>query len=86
MSLMFNYQQSSAANQGLSALGSIANLKVGLAYRDPNDDKFNALFRYEYRQNPSIIPESLLIGGGSGYVDHTLALEALYAPNWQWEF
>jgi outer membrane protein OmpA-like peptidoglycan-associated protein len=86
MSLMFNYQQSSAANQGLSALGAIANLKVGLAYRDPNDDKFNALFRYEYRQNPSIIPDSLLIGGGSGYVDHTLALEALYAPNWQWEF
>ncbi len=86
MSMMFNYQQSSAANQGLSGMGTIANLRVGLAYRDPQDDKFNALLRYEYRQNPSIIPESLLIGGGSGYVDHTLALEALYAPNWQWEF
>ena len=85
-SVMFNYQQSGAANQGLSALGTIANLKVGLAYRDPQDDKFNALLRYEYRQNPSIIPDSLLIGGGSGYVDHTLALEGIYAPNWQWEF
>ncbi|MEI6329104.1 MAG: OmpA family protein [Pseudanabaena sp. ELA645] len=86
VSVMFNYQQSGAANQGLSALGTIANFKVGLAYRDPQDDKFNALLRYEYRQNPSIIPESLLIGGGSGYVDHTLALEGIYAPNWQWEF
>jgi outer membrane protein OmpA-like peptidoglycan-associated protein len=86
VSVMFNYQQSGAANQGLSALGTIANFKVGLAYRDPQDDKFNTLLRYEYRQNPSIIPDSLLIGGGSGYVDHTLALESIYAPNWQWEF
>lgn len=86
LTMLFNYQQSSAANQLISGLGTISNLKVGLAYRDPNDDKFNVLLRYEYRQNPSIVPESLLLGSGSGYNDHTLALEAIYAPNWQWEF
>ena len=86
LTALFNYQQSSAANQLISGLGTISNLKVGLAYRDPQDDKFNVLLRYEYRQNPSIIPDSLLIGGGSGYTDHTLALEGIYAPNWQWEF
>lgn len=86
LTLLFNYQQSSAANQLISGLGTISNLKVGLAYRDPQDDKFNVLLRYEYRQNPSIIPDSLLIGGGSGYTDQTLALEGIYAPNWQWEF
>lgn len=84
--MLFNYQQSSAANQLISGLGTISNLKVGLAYRNPDDDKFNALLRYEYRQNPSIVPEALLIGSGSGYTDHTFALEAIYAPNWQWEF
>jgi outer membrane protein OmpA-like peptidoglycan-associated protein len=86
LTMLFNYQQSSAANQLISGLGTISNLKVGLAYRDPEDDKFNVLLRYEYRQNPSIVPESLLLGSGSGYNDHTLALEAIYAPNWQWEF
>ena len=84
--LLFNYQQSSAANQLLSGLGTIASLKVGLAYRDPQDDKFNALLRYEYRQNPNIIPDSILLGSGSGFSDNTLALEGIYAPNWQWEF
>ncbi len=86
LTMLFNYQQSSAANQLISGLGTISNLKVGLAYRDPNDDKFNVLLRYEYRQNPSIIPDSLLLGSGSGYSDNTLALEGIYAPNWQWEF
>ncbi len=86
LTMLFNYQQSSAANQLISGLGTISNLKVGLAYRDPEDDKFNVLLRYEYRQNPSIVPDSLLLGSGSGYADHTLALEAIYAPNWQWEF
>lgn len=86
LTLLFNYQQSSAANQLIVGLGTISSLKVGLAYRDPNDDKFNLLLRYEYRQNPSIIPDSLLLGSGTGYNDYTLALEGIYAPNWQWEF
>ena len=56
-----------------------------LAYRDPNSDVLNLLFRYEYRQNPSTLPSSILFGSGSGSTDHILALEAIYAPNWQWE-
>ncbi len=86
LTLLFNYQQSSAANQLLSGLGTISALKVGIAYRDPQDDKFNLLLRYEYRQNPSIVPDSLLLGSGTGYTDYTLAVEGIYAPNWQWEF
>ena len=86
LTALLRYQQASSSNQKLEALGNIANLKLGLAYRDPNSDKFNALLRYEYRKNPSIIPESLLIGSGTGSEDHTFALEAIYAPNWQWEF
>jgi hypothetical protein len=27
-----------------------------------------------------------LLGSGTGSQDHTFALEAIYAPNWQWEF
>jgi hypothetical protein len=84
--MLFDYQQSSAANQLITGLGTISSLKVGLAYRNPEDDKFNVLLRYEYRENPSIIPESLLIGSGTGYADHTFAIEGIYAPDWQWEF
>jgi hypothetical protein len=67
-------------------LGDTATLRLGLAYRDPNDDKFNALLRYEYRKNPAIIPDTILFGSGTGAVDHVLAAEAIYAPNWRWEF
>ena len=67
-------------------MGDTVNLKVGLAYRDPNDDKFNALLRYEYRQNPAVIPDTILLGSGTGSEDHTFAFEGIYAPNWQWEF
>ncbi len=80
------YQQAGSSNQTLRALGDTANLRVGLAYRNPKNDKFNALLRYEYRKNPSTIPESILLGSGSGAQDHTFALETIYAPNWQWEF
>jgi hypothetical protein len=80
------YQQGNSSNQKLSGLGDTINLRVGLAYRDPNSDKFNALLRYEYRQNPSTIPDTLLLGTGTGSEDHTFAMEAIYAPNWQWEF
>ncbi|MBW4644657.1 MAG: TonB-dependent receptor [Goleter apudmare HA4340-LM2] len=83
---LVRYQQANSANQRLTGLGDTANLKLGLAYRDPYSDKFNALLRYEYRQNPAIIPETILLGSGTGSQDHTFALEAIYAPNWQWEF
>ncbi|MBD2471623.1 TonB-dependent receptor [Nostoc sp. FACHB-145] len=80
------YQQANSANQKLTGLGDTVNFKLGLAYRDPSNDKFNALLRYEYRENPAIIPDTLLLGSGTGSQDHTFALEAIYAPNWKWEF
>jgi hypothetical protein len=86
LTALLRYQQASAANQKLTNLGDTANLRLGLAYRDPDNDKFNALLRYEYRKNPAIIPETLLFNSGTGSQDHTFALEAIYAPNWRWEF
>jgi hypothetical protein len=79
------YQKTGTANQQLD-LGATSDLKIGLAYREPKDDRFNALLRYEYRKNPSTIPDSILFGAGSGSREHLLALEAVYAPNWRWEF
>ena len=86
LTALVRYQQAGSSNQKIRGLGDTANLRVGLAYRDPKSDKFNALFRYEYRKNPSTIPDSLLLGTGTGAEDHTFALEGIYAPDWQWEF
>lgn len=86
LTALARYQQANASNQRLTGLGDTTNLKFGLAYRDPNDDKFNALLRYEYRKNPSVIPDTIQFGSGTGSEDHTFAAEAIYAPNWQWEF
>jgi hypothetical protein len=83
---LLRYQQAGSSNQKLSGLGDTLNFKMGLAYRDPNNDKFNALLRYEYRENPAVIPDTILLGSGTGSKDHTFAAEAVYAPNWQWEF
>lgn len=80
------YRQASAANQRLTGLGNSTELKLGLAYRNPDNDVFNALLRYEYRNNPGLIPSDLLLGQGNGSRDHLFAAEAIYAPNWQWEF
>ncbi len=86
LTALANYQQASSANQTLTGLGDTATLRFGLAYRDPNDDKFNALFRYEYRKNPSTIPDTILLGSGTGSTEHLFGVEAIYAPNWRWEF
>jgi hypothetical protein len=86
LTALLRYQQANSANQKLTGLGDTAHLRVGLAYRDPSNDKFNALLRYEYRKNPAIIPETIFLGSGTGSQDHTFAAEAIYAPNWQWEF
>ncbi len=88
LTALFRYQQASVANQLLTdiGLGDTINLKLGLAYRNPNDDKFNALLRYEYRQNPFTIPQSALFGSGNDSNIHLITLEALYTPNWRWEF
>lgn len=82
------YQQANFANQILvdSGLADTINLKVGLAYRNPFDDKFNALLKYEYRQNPSTTPDTILVGSGTGSDVHLFSLEAIYAPNFRWEF
>ncbi|MBF2017578.1 MAG: hypothetical protein IGS23_20710 [Rivularia sp. T60_A2020_040] len=86
LTALARYQQAGSSNQTLRALGDTANLRIGLAYRNPQDDKFNALLRYEYRKNPSTIPDTILFGTGTGAEDHTFAIETIYAPNWQWEF
>ncbi len=94
LTALFSYHQASSANINLSGLegGSKAglattvNLRLGLAYRDPNDDRFNALLRYEYRKNPATIPDTILLGSGTGSEEHVFSAEAIYAPNWQWEF
>ncbi|MGF1516724.1 MAG: TonB-dependent receptor [Nodosilinea sp.] len=86
LTALANVQRASASNQGLEALGASTNLRLGLAYRDPDNDRWNALLRYEYRRNPALVPESILFGRGTGSEDHVLAMEAIYAPSWQWEF
>jgi hypothetical protein len=83
---LLDYQQASSSNQRLSALGTSSTLRLGLAYRNPTDDTFNALLRYEYKRNPSEVPDSLLYSSGSGSESHLFALETIYAPDWRWEF
>ncbi|NEO33771.1 MAG: TonB-dependent receptor [Symploca sp. SIO3C6] len=86
LTALLSYNQASSSNQRLRDLGDTARLRLGLAYRDPNDDRFNALLRYEYRKNPATIPDTLLLGSGTGSREHVFAAEAIYAPNWRWEF
>ncbi|MDX2255924.1 MAG: hypothetical protein NW214_10435 [Pseudanabaenaceae cyanobacterium bins.39] len=83
---LFRYQRSGVANQTINNLGDTSSLRLGLAYRDPHNDNLNALLRYEYRQNPSTIPDSIFSGFGTGSESHVLSLEGIYAPTWQWEF
>lgn len=80
------YQQAGGANQLLEGLADTADLRVGLAYRDPSNDKFNGLLSYEYRQNSSTIPNDLLLANGNGAIEHLFSAEAIYAPDWHWEF
>ena len=88
LSALLKFQQSSAANQVIrdTGLGDTANLKVGLAFRNPASDEFNGLLSYQYRRNPALLPTTILASVGAGSEDHTLALEGIYAPDWRWEF
>jgi len=86
LTMMGRYQQASSSNQLLADMGDTINLRLGLAYRHPRNDQFNALLRYEYRQNPAIVPESILFGTGTSANDHTFAAELIYTPSWEWEF
>ena len=83
---LFRFQQAKSANQNLGGLGDSAVLRLGVAYRDPLRDNFNALVRYDYRKNVSVLPDSLLTSSGTGGEDHTVAVEMNYAPSWKWEF
>lgn len=87
LTVLARYQQSNFSNQILTGLLSdTSTLRVGLAYRDPDSDAFNALLRYDYRRNPGTTPDSILVDSGRGSEDHTFGLEAIYAPTWRWEF
>lgn len=87
LTALARYQQANYANQTLQDVsGDTINLKVGMAYRNPVDDKFNALLRYEFRQNPFFTPESTVFGTGTGSTSHLFAVEAIYTPSYRWEF
>ena len=83
---LLRYYQANSSNQLLRDLDDTINLRVGLAYRDPEDDKFNALMRYEFRRNPAQTFDEILQGTSTDSTDHLFAFEAIYAPNWRWEF
>ena len=87
LTALARYQQANFANQTLQSVsGDTINFKLGLAYRNPVDDKFNALLRYEFRQNPYFTPQSILFGTGTGSTTHLFAVEAIYTPSYRWEF
>jgi uncharacterized protein YegP (UPF0339 family) len=97
LTALARYQQAGEANLGVNSvlngvrldrpdLNDTRNLKLGLAYRNPNDDKFNALFKYEYRENAGLIPDEIRFGDTLSDNSHLLSAEAIYAPNWRWEF
>jgi hypothetical protein len=83
---LLKFTQANTANQTINGLQDTMNLRLGLAYRNPESDKFTALMRYEYRKNPGITPDTVFFGSGTGSHQHLIGLEALYAPDWRWEF
>ena len=85
LTTLFDYNQASSANQKFD-IGTTRHLRLGLAYRDPKQDKFNGLLRYEYEENGGTLPETILLGNGTGSQEHLFAMEGIYAPNWRWEF
>ena len=85
LTALVRFQSASSANQRLGGLDDSMILRLGLAWRDPRRDVFNALLRYDYRRNLATTPASLLEGSGSSGADATIAYEGIYAPNWRWE-
>jgi len=83
---LFRYQMGSFANQGIKDLGDTMDLRLGLAYRNPDDDKFNALLKYEFRRNSATTPLTLEFDAVNSGTAHVLSLEGIYAPTWRWEF
>jgi hypothetical protein len=85
LTILGDFRLARTANQNIAGLGTSSLLKLGLAYRDPDDDRFNALLRYEYRLNPDSVPSSASAGTSTETQAHLFAAEAIYAPNWRWE-
>lgn len=83
---LFRYQMGDFANQAVEDLGPLVDVRVGLAYRNPNDDRFNALLKYEFRQNAYTTPLTLEFDTTNSGTAHILSLEGIYAPTWRWEF
>ncbi|NJM97298.1 MAG: TonB-dependent receptor [Phormidesmis sp. RL_2_1] len=86
LTILGDYRWAKAANQNIVGLDASSLLKIGLAYRNLEDDKFNALLRYEHRLNPNTIPVAASFGTSTETQEHLFAAEAIYAPNWRWEF
>ncbi|MEM8804676.1 MAG: TonB-dependent receptor [Cyanobacteria bacterium P01_G01_bin.38] len=88
LTTLARFEYGNYSNQLITGrLANTSSLRVGMAYRNPYSDKFNALLSYEYAVNPSSTPNSILLDAGSNSIqEHTLALEGIYAPSWQWEF
>jgi len=86
LTALASYQSASSSNPLLEGLGQASTLRVGLAYRDPVRDTVNLLVHYDFRRNPSVIPDDLLLGSGVGSREQIFAAEGIYAPQWQWEF
>lgn len=85
LTLLGDYRAARAANQRITGLGTTSILKLGMAYRNPRDDRFNGLLRYEHRLNPNSIPTNSLSGTNSETQEHVFSAEGIYAPNWRWE-
>lgn len=86
LTALFRYQMGDFANQGVTDLGPLMDVRLGLAYRNPNDDRFNALLKYEFRQNTSTTPLTLEFDTANSGTAQILSLEGIYAPTWRWEF
>ena len=85
LTLLGDYRVAHTANQRITGLGTTSLLKLGMAYRNPDNDKFNALLRYEHRMNPNSIPTSANIGSSTETQEHLFSAEAIYSPSWRWE-
>lgn len=78
------YEYANYANQTFTGrFNNTSSLKLGMAYRDPQSDRFNALLSYEYATNPTT---TINTPGDNDISEHTFAAEAIYAPNYKWEF
>ncbi|OKH30044.1 hypothetical protein NIES2119_31600 [[Phormidium ambiguum] IAM M-71] len=84
---LFRYQMGNFANQLADDLdlADSMDLRLGLAYRNPNDDRFNALLKYEFRRNSATTPLIYEFDTDESGSAHVLSLEGIYAPSWRWE-